>query len=231
MSWIVRSTAALCLAAAAVGPGCERPAGPAAPPGGANAAGADTRPARPEPAPAAQPEPAPAPATPAARDPVRPSDDPRTARFLGLEAPKPATWIEQPPTSAMRKAEYTVPGRDGHPQARVVVFFFAGSGGSVELNIARWQSQFRPGPDGSPPEPVVETLEADGMKVTLVELRGDWMRMGAPSHTPDQVVLHAIVEAPAGPVFIQFAGTTATVEANLEDFRTMILGLKKGGGS
>lgn len=157
-----------------------------------------------------------------------PSADAREARFLGLVAPKPPTWIEHPPTSSMRLTQFTVPGREGQDAAHVVVFYFGpGSGGGIEENIARWEAQFRPEADGTPQQAVIERFEADGMPVTLVELVGDWMRMGARWYTPDQLFLAAIVQAPRGNLFIRFAGDHATVEANRGDFLTMIEGLRR----
>ena len=165
-----------------------------------------------------------------APEPWTPSPDPKEARFLGLAAPKPATWIEHPPSVKMRKAQYTVPARDGHDAAHVVVYHLGpGGGGTVEANIERWRHQFEPDADGLFPEPLVETFEADGMPVTLVELAGNWMKMGAGWYTADQVFLAAIVEAPIGPVFVRFAGDAATVDANRDDFVTMMRGLRQTG--
>lgn len=158
----------------------------------------------------------------------KPSANPKTARFLGFVAPKPATWIEHPSSSKMRAAKYTVPGRDGADAAHIVVFYFGeGQGGSVNGNITRWQSQFRPGKNGTPVQPKIERFEADGMPVTLVELQGDWMKMGATWYTDDQHFITAIVETPIGNLFIRFAGDMDTVGANREEFVTMIRGLEK----
>ncbi|MCZ6493713.1 MAG: hypothetical protein O6933_06500 [Planctomycetota bacterium] len=157
-----------------------------------------------------------------------PSDDPKTARFLGLVAPKPVTWIEHPPSSNMRVANYTVPGRDGSEAAHVVVSYFGrDQGGTVDRNLLRWQSQFKPDADGTPQQPTVHRFEVDGMRVTLVELTGEWQKMGAQWYTPDQLFLSAIVEAPMGKVFIRFAGQTATVQANRDAFMAMIRGLRR----
>ena len=79
------------------------------------------------------------------------SGDSKTARFLGLTAPKPATWMEQTPARKMRAATYSVPGPEGREAAEIVVFYFGpGQGGPVQANIERWQSQFKPAPDGTP---------------------------------------------------------------------------------
>ncbi len=160
----------------------------------------------------------------------QPSDDPKMAKFLGLAAPKPATWIEHPPQGTMRVTTFIVPGRDGNEAAHIVVFYFGPhQGGTVDANIDRWQEQFEPDAEGNLVEPMVERFEADGMPVTLVELAGSWMKMGATWYTPNQTFIAAIVEAPVGNVYIRFAGDTATVEENAREFDRMIRGLHKTG--
>jgi hypothetical protein len=159
----------------------------------------------------------------------KPSDDPKLAKFMGLQAPKPATWIEHPPSGLGRIANYTVPGRDGNEAAHVVVYYFGqGQGGDVESNIERWQYQFRAEPDGTPQEPIVEQIEVGGMAITIVELAGAWMKMGQSWYTEDQLFIAAIVQVAEGSVFIRFTGQTATVEANRAAFTRMIDGLRRG---
>ena len=60
----------------------------------------------------------------------------------------------------------------------------------------------------------------------IVEIEGDWMKMGTRWYTDDQLFLAAIVESPIGNLFIRFAGDRDTVEANRHDFAEMIRGLK-----
>lgn len=147
---------------------------------------------------------------------------------MGLVAPKPATWIEQPPAGLGRVANYTVPGRSGEEAAHVVVYYFGqGQGGDIDSNILRWQHQFRPNADGTPQQPIVKRLEAGGLPITLVELSGDWMKMGQSSYTDNQDFLAAIVEAPEGNIFVRFAGQAETVEANREAFMDLIHGLHR----
>jgi hypothetical protein len=154
-------------------------------------------------------------------------DDPKTANFVGLTAPKPVTWIEHPPTGSMRAANYTVPGRDGSEAAHIVVFYFGPTqGGTIEDNISRWRSQFQVTDSGNLPEPKIDRFDVDSMAVTLVELAGEWQEMGSASFTPDRVFLMAIVEAPLGRVFIRFTGSTATVEVNRQAFLGMIRNLR-----
>ncbi|TVQ51210.1 MAG: hypothetical protein EA377_13090 [Phycisphaerales bacterium] len=149
-------------------------------------------------------------------------DDPTVATFLGLRGPKPASWLWRPPQNAMIHTNYTVPGRDGGRAAHINVYFFGeGMGGPIQMNIDRWQQQFR-SDAGTAVEPVVEEIEVNGMEVVLVELEGEWMQMGQSWYTPNQLFLAAIVEAPIGRVFIRFAGPRETVSANREPFMEMI---------
>ena len=60
-----------------------------------------------------------------------------------------------------------------------------------------------------------------------MEIRRPWHTSWA---APDQLFLAAIVEAPAGNVYIRFVGETATVEAGRGDFVTMVRGLRKESG-
>ena len=98
-------------------------------------------------------------------------DDPKTAIFVGLTAPKPVTWIEHPPTSSMRAANYTVPGRDGSEAAHIVVFYFGPTqGGTIEDNISRWRSQFQVTDSGDLPEPKIDRFDVAYTYVYYVSL-------------------------------------------------------------
>jgi hypothetical protein len=155
--------------------------------------------------------------------PGKPPGDPKVATFAGLSAPKPVTWLWQPPSNKMILSEYVVPGRDGADQARIAVI---PAGGTVEQNIERWKGQFR-NKEGGPVEPTrVHKVEADGMPITLVEFAGDYRGMSG-VFSPDQLFITAIVEAPTGQIFIRFVGPSATVETNRQPFMEMIQGIKQ----
>lgn len=163
----------------------------------------------------------------------RPSD-PTVASFLGLEGPKPATWQWQPPRNPMITANYTVPAPSGIEGARAahlnIYYFGEGMGGPIEDNIDRWKNQFR-SPDGYEVTPIVDEFEVDSMPITYVELAGEWMQMGAVSFTRDQLFLAAIIDAPAGRIFLRFAGDEKTVEANREAFMKLLHGLRRVDGA
>ena len=83
--------------------------------------------------------------------------------MTGLSWKTPADWVARPPSSAMRKAQYRVPGEAG--DAECVVFYFGpGQGGDAMANAERWAAQWlgvmsRFGVDDPPSLPeVVERL-------------------------------------------------------------------------
>lgn len=161
-------------------------------------------------------------------------DDPTVAAFLGLEAPKPASWQWQPPRNAMITTNYTVPAPADVENARAahlnVYFFGEGMGGPIQDNVDRWKNQFRSA-DGYEVEPIVDEFEIDSMPVTFVELEGEWMQMGASWYTPNQLFLAAIIDAPAGRIFIRFAGDQKTIEHNRDSFMEMVHGLRRVDGA
>src|SRR5262245_63122436 len=57
-------------------------------------------------------------------------------------------WKQQPGGSSMRVAEFTLPraASDGE-DAQLIVYYFGGSGGTVQANIDRWVGQMQQ-PDG-----------------------------------------------------------------------------------
>jgi len=153
-----------------------------------------------------------------------------TASFLGLEGPIPASWSSEPPQNSMIHTNYAMPAPGGGDPAFVNVYFFGrGMGGSVDDNVQRWAGQFR-GPDGGPVQPTVRTLEADGMPVTFVELAGAYQGMGDADHRPDHMLLAAIVEAPAGRIFIRTVGETTIIEHHRDAFMRFIRELRKADG-
>ena len=60
----------------------------------------------------------------------------------------PEEWERTPVSSQMRKDQMILPGIEGGPAGELAVFFFPGTGGSVQANLDRWYGQFTQ-PDGS----------------------------------------------------------------------------------
>jgi hypothetical protein len=161
----------------------------------------------------------------AASDPPR-AEKLKTVEFLGMTSSLPASWVEEDPSSSMRLAQFSVPGSDADSNANLVIYYFGqGQGGTNEANISRWQSQFSK-PDGGVVSPQVQTTEAQGMPVTLVEFRGDYARgvgMGiGGTALKDQMLLAAIVEYPRGNIFIQLHGPAEAVSMHRAAFIAFI---------
>jgi hypothetical protein len=130
----------------------------------------------------------------------------------------PAGWIVETPSSSMRKAQYRLPRAKGDPEdGELVVFFFQGGGGSVQMNIDRWISQFTK-PDGSPATDAARTTrkEVHGIPLTIVDVGGTYMAASGPmlaevKTKPDFRMLAAVAETAAGPWFFKLTGPAATV--------------------
>ena len=159
-----------------------------------------------------------------------PAAEPASA---GLAWTPPPGWIAERPSSAMRRAQYRVPGPGG--EAECVVFYFGpGQGGDAKSNAERWASQFTQ-PDGRPSESVMKTssLTIGDLKVMLVEVTGTYaggMGMGGPAAAakPDAMLLGAIVEGPDANWFFKLTGPASTVKSQGAAFETMIRSLRKG---
>jgi hypothetical protein len=127
---------------------------------------------------------------------------------------KPAAWKDRPPASSMRVAEFVVPKVPGDSEdAEVIIFYFAGGGGSVEANLQRWTSQFQ-----SAKDPVRTTTTVNGLKLTSLDVSGTYVAEMRPSSTerynkPGYRMRATVVETPKGPYFIKLTGPAKTVDS------------------
>lgn len=132
----------------------------------------------------------------------------------------PQTWQSQAPSSGMRVAQATIPGSGG-PGELAVFFFGPGGGGGVEANIQRWIDQME-----SPAQPQPETFEANGFKVTWIDVQGtlkpSMMGSGPATPQPNSRLLGAVVEGPGGPWFFKATGPEATLGPERDAFLTML---------
>lgn len=131
----------------------------------------------------------------------------------GLKFKRPSEWAWVPVQSSMRKAQLAVPGLGAAKSAEITFFHFGPSGGGdLDSNIQRWFRQFQ-----SPPG--VEKVEAKtlgGRKTTLVTTEGTFSAgmPGQPATPMDNyALLGAIVEDPAGNIFVKMTGPKETVQA------------------
>ena len=134
----------------------------------------------------------------------------------GVSMVMPAGWKAVPPASAMRKAEYVLPGSGG--DASLVVFYFGpDQGGDLEANIERWYGQFTQ-PDGKTTKERSHRSEkaVGSIKATLVDINGTYTAggMGGGSTAPltGARMLGAILGTPSGSFFFKLVGPQATVD-------------------
>ena len=143
----------------------------------------------------------------------------------------PAGWIDEPPSSQMRRAQYKVPGPDGDGEC-AVFYFGPGQGGDVKSNAERWADQFTLA-DGSPARNAMTTseLSVNGMTVVLVEVAGTYnggMTMTAAPATPKPGyrLLGAVAPGPDANWFFKLTGPEKTITAQRDAFIGMMRSLK-----
>jgi hypothetical protein len=143
----------------------------------------------------------------------------------------PEGWMEESPSSAMRKAQYRLPKIEGDTEdGELIAFYFGqGQGGSVEANIDRWIGQISQ-PGGSPSKEKAKTTnrEVAGMKVTLVDVSGTYTNamMGNSSPRTGYRMLAAVIETGEGPWFFKLVGPEKTVAKWSGSFDQFINSLK-----
>jgi hypothetical protein len=150
----------------------------------------------------------------------------------GLASQIPAGWTPTPLSSTMRVAQFGLPAAAGAEPGEVAVYFFpVGQGGTQEANIERWASQFT-AVDGKPAPPITSKSKSKSgdMEVTLVELHGSYARgvgMGPGGDAkPDQTLMVAMTEAPAGRITMQMYGPNKTVAAQRDNFIKLAKGFR-----
>jgi len=151
----------------------------------------------------------------------------------GLAWTPPPSWVSEPPSSPMRRAQYRVPGKAGDGEC-AVFYFGPGQGGDPMANAERWAGQFTL-PDGSPALSAMTTsdIEVGGLKVVLVEVAGTYnggMTMGTTPATPkpNYRLLGAVAPGPDANWFFKLTGPDATVAEHHAAFESMVRSLKHG---
>lgn len=136
---------------------------------------------------------------------------------LAFDAPK--EWTTLPSTSSMRVAQYSLARAAGDGEdAELIVYYFGGSGGSVDANLDRWLGQMEQ-PDGKPSKAVAKTstLAANGLKITVLDVTGRYVAETSPGsntrlNKPGFRMKAAVIETPKGPYFVKLTGPAKTVE-------------------
>ena len=143
----------------------------------------------------------------------------------------PPVWQSRPPASAMRVAEFVVPRAPGDPEdGEVIIYFFGGTGGSVDANVQRWVGQFQQAA-GAPADGRRTAFNVGDLKVTTVDVSGTYVAEVRPGATerlnkPNFRMRAAVVETPGGPYFVKFTAPARTVEAASAAFDEFIKSLR-----
>jgi hypothetical protein len=156
-----------------------------------------------------------------------------TAHAAGLTFTAPAGWKPVATSSSMRVAQYALPRATGDTaDAELVVYYFGGSGGTVEANIARWVGQMQQ-PDGRPSSAVMkrQSRTVNGMKVTLVDVPGTYIAEVTPGsaerhNSPNFHLRAAVIETSNGPYFIKLTGPAKTIAASDKSFESFLASVK-----
>jgi len=133
----------------------------------------------------------------------------------------PPTWNPRPSTSSMRVAEFVVPRVAGDPEdAEAIVYFFGGTGGSVDANIERWVGQFQTESGGAVPAPKRTTSTNGSLTITAIDVSGTYVAQVRPGsaerfNKPNFRMWAAVVETPKGPYFVKLTGPVRTVTLGL----------------
>jgi hypothetical protein len=159
-------------------------------------------------------------------EPVSAAPSSGPVRIAGIAFTAPAAWRRETPSSAMRAAQFSIPGSSGEKDGEVAVYYFGtGQGGGVEENVKRWQGQFSaPSGPGS-----VTALEKNGVKVTVVTAEGTYasgMPMGPSTPEPGFALWGAIIDAPQGSVFVKATGPKTLIERSRGDFDALLSSLQ-----
>lgn len=151
----------------------------------------------------------------------------------GLGYAVPAGWKSIPTTSSMRTAQFALPHAAGDTQdAELVVYYFGGSGGTVEANIERWLGQMQQ-PDGKPSSAVAQRQKrtVNGLAVTLVDVAGTYIAEMTPGakerhNSPNFRLRAAVIETANGPYFIKLTGPATTIAAHDKAFEQFLSSVK-----
>lgn len=145
----------------------------------------------------------------------------------------PAGWKPVATSSSMRVAQFAVPRAAGDSaDAELVVYYFGGSGGTVDANIERWLGQMQQ-PGGKPSSAVAKrgTRTINGLKVTLVDVGGTYVAEMTPGsaarhNSPNFRLRAAVIETPNGPYFIKLTGPSRTIAAAEKAFEQFLGSVK-----
>ena len=151
----------------------------------------------------------------------------------GLTYSAPPAWKPVATSSSMRVAQFALPhAPDDANDAELVIYYFGGSGGSVDANIQRWIGQMQQA-DGRPSSEVAKQSKrtVNGLAVTLVDVTGTYVAEMSPGsqerhNSPNFRLRAAVIETANGPYFIKLTGPARTVAAHEKSFEQFLESVK-----
>jgi hypothetical protein len=153
------------------------------------------------------------------------AESPATFKVSELTFQRPEKWEWIPSTSPMRKAQLRIPNASSDPGEVVFFHFGPSNGGGTQANIDRWFRQFREGREAIKAR--TEEAKAGDSKVTYVFAEGTYMS-GMPGTQqvpmPGYGLVGAIIEDPAGHVFVRMTGPKELTAAVTDAFKAMVSG-------
>jgi hypothetical protein len=137
----------------------------------------------------------------------------------------PAGWQRVVPSSSFVAAEFALPREEGDDaDGRLTI---STAGGTPEANIDRWKGQFVS--QAKPPQE--EEVEVAGLKVTLVDLAGDFIDQRGPFapavERPGYRMIAAIVAVEGQLHFIKATGPEKTIAAQATRIHEFIRTVKR----
>jgi hypothetical protein len=138
-------------------------------------------------------------------------------------------WQPKAVTSMMRVGEFVLPRAAGDAEdASLVIYFFGGTGGTVQANLDRWFGQLSQ-PDGRQTKDVATTSGRliNGLSVTLFDATGTYVAEVTPGsperfNKPGFRMRAAVIQTGGGPYFIKFVGPLKSVTRWDKEFETFL---------
>ncbi len=155
------------------------------------------------------------------------ADAAKPFQVSSLHFSQPAAWEWVPTQSSMRKAVLKVPNTAGDPGEVIFFHFGAGGAGGTQANVDRWFRQFREPKDQIKAR--TEETKSGANKLTYVSAEGTYlsgMPGGPQTPKPGYGLLGAIIEDPAGSIFIRYTGPKELLAKTTAEFKKMVEGAK-----
>ena len=138
----------------------------------------------------------------------------------GYSFKAPSDWVSSTPSSKMRKAQFSFPGKSGEKGEVVFYHFGSGGAGGVKANVDRWMKQFQ-----DPQGQSVKTETVGDTKVTYAQAHGTYLSgrpFGPKTPNPGYAMLAAIIEGKQGAIFVKMTGPKQAVDAQAAKLKKMV---------